>query len=297
MFKSGFVAIIGKPNVGKSTLLNLLIGEKIAIVSPKPQATRKSVRGILNGENYQIIFVDTPGIHESKKKLNTVMMKFIDEAMEDFDVAVVMTDHHGEIDEVLEAYLSKIREKKKKSILVINKIDLMKKPQIEEIKRNFTSLADFDKVIETSLIKDVEAKEKILSALLELLPEGPKYYEEDIISTETERFIVAEIIREKVMNLLSKEIPYHIAVVVEEMKYRKEKKMYYIKANIIVDKRSQKLIVVGKDGKKIKEIGQVARMELEEFLKSRVYLELWVKVKEGWTKKEALIKEYIDPRF
>ncbi len=297
MFKSGFVAIIGKPNVGKSTLLNLLIGEKIAIVSPKPQATRKSVKGILTGDNYQIIFVDTPGIHESKKKLNTVIMRFIDEAMEDFDVAVVMTDHHGEIDEILEFYLNKIKEKKKKAILVINKIDLMKKDQVEEIKKRFTSKAEFHTVIETSLIKDVEAKEKILSAILELLDEGPRYYEDDIISTETERFIVAEIIREKVMNILSKEIPYHIAVVVDEMKYREEKKLYYIKATIIVDKKSQKLIVIGKDGKKIKEIGQAARMDLEEFLKSRVYLELWVKVKEGWTKKETLIKEYINPRF
>ncbi len=297
MFKSGFVAIIGKPNVGKSTLLNLLIGEKIAIVSPKPQATRKSVKGILTGENYQIIFVDTPGIHESKKKLNAVMMRFIDEAMEDFDVALVMTDHHGEIDDILEVYLNKIKEKNKKAILIINKIDLMKKQQIEEIRKKFTSKANFNKIIETSLIKDVEAKEKILSAILELLDEGPRYYEEDIISTETERFIVAEIIREKVMNLLSKEIPYHIAVVVDEMKYREEKNLYYIKATIIVDKKSQKLIVIGKDGKMIKEIGQVARMDLEEFLKSRVYLELWVKVKEGWTKKEPLIKEYINPRF
>ncbi|AEA34582.1 GTP-binding protein Era-like-protein [Hippea maritima DSM 10411] len=297
MFKSGFVAMIGKPNVGKSTLLNLLIGEKIAIVSPKPQATRKSVRGILNGKDYQIIFIDTPGVHESEKKLNQVMKKYIDEALEDFDLAVVITDNHGEIDEVLAEYLSKIKEKSKKAILIVNKTDLMNKEQIEQIKSEFTSKANFEKIIETSLIGSPDAKEKILEAILELLPEGPKYYEDDIISTETERFIIAEIIREKVMNNVSKEIPYHIAVTVEEMKYRQEKELYYIKANIIVERRAHKMIIIGEGGKKIKEIGKQARQEIEAFLRTKVYLELWVKIKEHWTKKEALIKEYIDPRF
>ncbi len=297
MFKSGFVAIIGKPNVGKSTLLNLLIGEKIAIVSHKPQATRKSVKGILNGENYQIIFVDTPGIHESQKKLNQMMKKYIDEALEDFDLAIVMTDHKGEIDEVLEEYLSKIKQKKKKAILVINKTDLMTKEQVEAIKEKFLTKAEFNKVLELSLIKDPDAKERILEAILELLDEGPKYYEDDIISTETERFIVAEIIREKIMNLVAKEIPYHVAVVVEEMKYREEKDLYYIKANIIVERRAHKMIIIGENGRLIKEIGKQAREEIEAFLKAKVYLDLWVKIKEHWTKKEPLIKEYLDPRF
>ena len=297
MFKSGFVAIIGKPNVGKSTLLNLLIGEKIAIVSHKPQATRKSVKGILNGENYQIIFVDTPGIHESQKKLNQMMKKYIDEALEDFDLALVMTDHKGEIDEVLEEYLRKIKQKKKKAILIINKTDLMTKEQVEAIKEKFLSKAEFSEVLEVSLIKDPDAKEKILDAILKLLDEGPKYYEDDIISTETERFIVAEIIREKIMNIVSQEIPYHVAVVVEEMKYREEKDLYYIKANIIVERRAHKMIIIGENGRLIKEIGKQAREEIEAFLKARVYLDLWVKIKEHWTKKEPLIKEYLDPRF
>ncbi|WP_022671276.1 GTPase Era [Hippea alviniae] len=297
MFKSGFVAILGKPNVGKSTLLNLLIGEKIAIVSHKPQATRKSVKGILNGEDYQIIFVDTPGVHESAKKLNQVMKKYIDEALEDFDLAVVMTDNNGELDEVLEEYLNKIKEKNKKAILVINKIDLMNKEQIKDIKSKFTSIADFEEILEVSLTNQPDAKEKILEAILKLLPEGPRYYEDDIISTETERFIIAEIIREKIMNSVGQEIPYHIAVTVEEFKYREEKNLYYIKANIIVERRAHKMIIIGSGGKKIKEIGKQARLEIENFLKSKVYLELWVKIKEHWTKKEALIKEYIDPRF
>ncbi len=297
MFKSGFVAIIGKPNVGKSTLLNLLIGEKIAIVSHKPQATRKSVKGILNGENYQIIFVDTPGIHESQKKLNQMMKKYIDEALEDFDLALVMTDHKGEIDEVLEEYLRKIKQKKKKAILIINKTDLMTKEQVEAIKEKFLSKAEFSEVLEVSLIKDPDAKEKILDAILRLLDEGPKYYEDDIISTETERFIVAEIIREKIMNIVSQEIPYHVAVVVEEMKYREEKELYYIKANIIVERRAHKMIIIGENGRLIKEIGKQAREEIEAFLKARVYLDLWVKIKEHWTKKEPLIREYLDPRF
>ncbi len=297
MFKSGFVAIIGKPNVGKSTLLNLLIGEKIAIVSHKPQATRKSVRGILTTDEYQIIFVDTPGIHKSQKKLNEAMIKYIDEAIDDFDVALVITDNQGTIDDIMEEYLRKIASKNKKSVLVINKIDLMDRKRIEEIKNSFTEIVKFDEIIETSLTSSADAKEKILTALLSLLDEGPKYYEDDIISTETERFIISEIIREKIMNLVAKEVPYHIAVVVDEMKYRQEKGIYYIKATIIVERKTQKMIVIGKDGKLIKEIGKLARIDIENFLDSRVFLELWVKVKENWTKKEKAIKEYMNPRY
>ena len=297
MFKSGFVAIIGKPNVGKSTLLNLLIGEKIAIVSHKPQATRKSVRGILTTDDYQIIFVDTPGIHKSQKKLNEAMIKYIDEAIDDFDVALVITDNQGTIDDIMEEYLRKIASKNKKSLLVINKIDLMDRKRIEEIKNRFTEIVEFDKIIETSLTSSADAKEKILTALLSLLEEGPRYYEDDIISTETERFIISEIIREKIMNLVAKEVPYHIAVVVDEMKYREEKGIYYIKATIIVERKTQKMIVIGKDGKLIKEIGKLARIDIENFLDSRVFLELWVKVKENWTKKEKAIKEYMNPRY
>ena len=297
MFKSGFVAIIGKPNVGKSTLLNLLIGEKIAIVSHKPQATRKSVRGILTTDDYQIIFVDTPGIHRSQKKLNEAMIKYIDEAIDDFDVALVITDNQGTIDDIMEEYLRKIASKNKKSLLVINKIDLMDRKRIEEIKNRFTEIVEFDEIIETSLTSSADAKEKILTALLSLLEEGPRYYEDDIISTETERFIISEIIREKIMNLVAKEVPYHIAVVVDEMKYREEKGIYYIKATIIVERKTQKMIVIGKDGKLIKEIGKLARIDIENFLDSRVFLELWVKVKENWTKKEKAIKEYMNPRY
>ncbi len=297
MFKSGFVAIIGKPNVGKSTLLNLLIGEKIAIVSHKPQATRRSVRGILNGDEYQIIFTDTPGIHKSDKKLNAAIIRFIDEALDDFDIALVMTDNNGEIDEVMSEYLNKIKIKNKKAVLVINKIDLMNKKQIELIKKKFMDMLNFDKIIETSLTSSKNAKSVVLSALLELLEEGPKYYEEDIISTETERFIIAEIIREKIMNLVAKEIPYHVAVLIDEMKYRKEKNLYYIKATIIVERKSQKMIVIGKDGRLIKEIGKLSRIDIEHFLDSKVFLELWVKIKENWTKKEKAIKEYMDARY
>jgi GTP-binding protein Era len=297
MFKSGFVTIIGKPNVGKSTLINLLIGEKIAIVSHKPQATRKSVKGILNSDNYQIIFIDTPGAHHSTKKLNSAMLKYIDEALDDFDVALVLTDNKGEIDELIEKYLEKIKQKNKKAILIINKIDLMSRQQIDEIKEEFIKRADFKEIIETSLINSPTAKEAILNSILKLLDEGPKYYEDDIISTETERFIIAEIIREKIMNLVEKEIPYSTAVVIDEMKYRQEKSLYYIKANIIVERATHKIIIIGKNGKLIKEIGQKARLDIEHFLDSKVFLELWVKVREGWTKKEAMIKEYINPRY
>ncbi len=297
MFKSGFVTIIGKPNVGKSTLLNLLIGEKIAIVSHKPQATRKSVKGILNSDKYQIIFVDTPGVHDSAKRLNTAMMRFIDEALDDFDIAIILTDNNGEIDDVMKKYIEKIKQKNKKAILIINKIDLMKREEVKQIKETFKALADFEDIIETSFTQSPDAKERILNAIVSLLEEGPRYYDDDIISTETERFIVAEIIREKIMNLVGKEIPYHTAVVIDEMKFRDSKNLYYIKANIIVERTTHKMIIIGKNGKLIKEIGKEARLDLERFLDSKVFLELWVKVKENWTKKETLVKEYINPRF
>ncbi len=297
MFKSGFAAIIGKPNVGKSTLLNLLIGEKIAIVSHKPQATRKSVRGILSGEDYQIIFMDTPGIHKSSKKLNEVIIRYINEALDDFDVAIVITDNKGESDEIIEEYLNKIKQKNKKSILIINKIDLMDRNRIEKIKNKFKEFADFDKIIEISLTGDANAKEKILNAILDLLEEGPAYYDKDIISTETERFIISEIIREKIMNLTAQELPYHAAVVVDQMKYRDEKDMYYIKANIIVERKTHKMIIIGKNGSLIKEIGKQARMDIEHFIDKKVFLELWVKIRENWTKKEGAIKELINPRY
>ncbi len=297
MFKSGFATIIGKPNVGKSTLINLLIGEKLAITSYKPQATRKTVFGILNSDEYQIIFIDTPGIHISNKRLDSVMGSYIDKALDDFDVAIVLTDNQGIIDEQLEFYLNKIKEKNKKAILIINKIDLMTKEKIKEIKELFASKLDFKDIIETSLTNSKDARKTIITSVLNCLNEGPKYYEDDIISTETERFIVSEIIREKIMNSIAKEIPYHIAVVVDEMKYRKEKDLHYIKANIIVERRSHKMIVIGERGKMIKEIGRLARMDLENFLKTKVFLDLWVKIREGWTKKEMLIKEYINPKY
>lgn len=297
MFKSGVAAIVGKPNTGKSTLLNLLIGEKIAIVSHKPQATRKSVKGILTSDNYQIIFTDTPGAHKSLKKLSRIMIGFIDDAVDDADAVVVVTDNLGTIDETIEKYLSAVKNKEKKAVLIINKTDLMDNDDTARIEKKFTEAAEFDAVLQLSLINDADAKSKILDAILNLMSEGPKYYDEDIISTETERFIVAEIIREKLMNGISEEIPYSTAVTIDEMKYRQEKKLYYIKAVIIVERLSHKKIIIGRGGQMIKNIGQQARVDVEHFLNSKVFLDLWIKHRENWTKKEYLVKEYIDPRY
>lgn len=297
MFKSGVAAIVGKPNTGKSTLLNLLIGEKIAIVSHKPQATRKSVRGILTSDKHQIIFTDTPGAHKSLKKLSQVMIGFIDDAVDDADVVVVVTDHFGAVGDAMEKYLSAIKNKGKKAVLIINKMDLMNEDKAEYIEKKFTNTVAFDTVLRVSLLNDTNAKNKILDAILCLMDEGPKYYDEDIISTETERFIVAEIIREKLMNTISKEIPYSTAVIIDEMKYRKEKSLYYIRAIIIVERLSHKKIIIGRNGQMIKEIGKQAREAIEHFLDAKVFLDLWVKPKENWTKKEYFIKEYIDPRY
>jgi len=286
MFKSGYVAIIGKPNVGKSTFLNLMIGEKISIISSKPQTTRVPIRGILTGQNYQIIFVDTPGIHESPKKLNQEMLSSIKSTIEDADVCLVITDNPDS--DFLKNYLDLLLQKS--VIVLINKADKLSNEQIEAIKDNF-SIVKPKTIIVTSLLQD-NPKDLILDALLKELKEGPKYFEEDEITTHSTRFIVAELIRETLIENLSDELPYDIAVVIDEFKERNEN-LTYIKANIYTEKDSQKAIVIGQNGSMLKKIGSLARKKIEDFLGTKVYLDLWVKVKKGWTKNEKLIKELL----
>ncbi len=296
MFKSGFVCILGLPNVGKSTLLNLILETKLSIVTSKPQTTRKNVTGIVNGDNYQIIIVDTPGIHTSEKLINKEMISYIDKAIEGIDVAVVMLDKRG-MDSNVQQYAEKLSLSGTKLIMLINKTDTMSREEINTIREHASSSIKFEKVIETSLTSDPEAKEKILTAIVDLLEEGPPYYDRDIISTDTERFIASELIREKIMEMIAEEIPYSTAVVIEDFKFREPKDIYYIRANIIVEKETHKGIIIGAGGKMIKKIGQSAREDLERFLGKKVFLDLHVKVNKGWTKKKNLVKEYLNPSF
>lgn len=286
MFKSGYVALIGKPNVGKSTFLNLMLGEKLSIVTNKPQTTRTPIKGILTKDNYQIIFIDTPGIHESTKKLNQVMLSSIKATIEDADVCLIIADSPNN------SYIKNYEDllSKKNIILLINKADKLTKEQIDSIKAEFL-IIDPKKTIVTSLMKD-NPKEEILNAILEELEEGPKYYNEDEISTHNVRFIASELIRETLIENLAEELPYYVAVVIDEFKERSEN-LTYIKAIVYTEKDSQKAIVIGQNGAMLKKIGSIARKKIEDFLGTKVYLELWVKVKKGWTKNEKLIKEFL----
>ncbi|MGC8501937.1 GTPase Era [Desulfurella sp.] len=286
MFKSGYVALIGKPNVGKSTFLNLMIGEKLSIVTNKPQTTRTPIKGILTTDSYQIIFIDTPGIHESQKKLNQIMLSSIKSTIEDADVCFIIADSPGN------DYLKNFEDllSKKNTILLINKTDKLTKEQIDSIRAEFM-IIDPKKIIVTSLIMD-NPKEEILNAILEELKEGPKYYTEDEISINSLRFLASEFIRETLIENLSEELPYYIAVVIDEFKERNEN-LTYIKAIIYTEKDSQKAIIIGQNGSMLKKIGSSARKKIEYLIDKKVYLELWVKVKKGWTKNEKLIKEFL----
>jgi GTP-binding protein Era len=280
-FKSGFISLIGRPNVGKSTLLNLLLGEKIAIISDKPQTTRNRILAIKNHPGGQIIFLDTPGIHRAKSRLNQSMVKVALATYNEVDGVCFMieADHpdNDENDFILET-LNKV---KRPVFLVINKIDLIPKSELLPIMERYSRLRPFVQIIPISALLG-DGAEVLLGELLKVLPEGPKLFPEDMITDLPERFLVAELIREKVFQLTREEIPYATAVAVEDFKEREEKNLIVIKATIQVERESQKGILIGEKGQMLKEIGRLARQEIEALLGAKVYLELWVKVEKNW---------------
>ncbi|HEX2982930.1 MAG TPA: GTPase Era [Ignavibacteriales bacterium] len=292
--KSGYATIIGKPNVGKSTLLNALLGEKLSIATNKPQTTRKNILGILSDENSQIIFFDTPGILKPNYLLQEKMLQNIQSAVKDADVLLFIIDieeakagnNFFERDEIKE-YL---KRKSQKKILLINKMDLLKEDIIGQYVDYFQKLKIFDKVIPTSAIMRFNVN-AILDAIMEYLPEHPKYYPDDILTIEPERFVVSEIIREKVFELYSEEIPYSVETIIEDFKERPGRKDF-IQAAIAVEKESQKPIIIGKGGAAIKQLGQLSREAIEAFLQRPVYLELRVIVRPKWRSDEKLLKSF-----
>ena len=289
--KSGFVAIIGKPNVGKSTLLNRLAGQKIAIVSNKPQTTRTAIKGIINLENAQIIFTDTPGIHKPKNKLGEKMSETIDEATSDVDLMLYLIEATDKgIGTANEFILKKIRDAKAKTILVINKVDLVKKEELLGLIDAYSKAYEFEAIIPISARED-DGIDILLNKVVELLPEGPAYFPEDEWTDQTEKQIIEETIREKALKSLEDEIPHGIAVEVESMKKRENKELYDIEATIYCEKKSHKGIIIGKDGSVLKVIGERAREDIEKMLDSKVNLQLWVKVKEGWRDDEAKLNQ------
>ena len=289
--KSGFVTILGRPNVGKSTLLNTLAGQKIAIVSNKPQTTRTAIKGIINKKNAQIIFTDTPGIHKPKNKLGEKMNETVEEAYDGVDVILFLIDGNDTvISKANETILEKIKGIKGKKILVINKVDTIKKEGILELIKLYNEQYNFEAIIPISAKKN-DGVDDLLNKIIELLPEGPAYYSEDEFTDQTERQIIEETIREKALKCLNEEIPHGIAVELITMKKRPNKKLYDIEATIYCEKKSHKGIIIGKNGAVLKLIGVRAREDIEEMMQSKVNLQLWVKVKEGWRDNETKLRQ------
>ncbi len=289
-FTSGFIAIIGRPNVGKSTLLNRILGQKIAITSKKPQTTRNRILGIHNFSSGQALFVDTPGIHKAKGKLNRFMVDQAIGACSDVDLILFLVeanDTPGGGDE----YILKLLDKSAVPVfLIINKIDLVKPPQLLQLIQQYSERFKFAEVIPLSA-KGGDGVPQMLQAIEPHLPEGPRYYPEDMLTDQPERFIVAELVREKIMRRTSEEIPYGVGVQVESFTEKPEKNLVVIQALIHVERDSHKKIIVGKGGQMIKTIGREARKEIERLLGTRVFLELFVRVDKDWSQNERMLRE------
>ncbi len=290
MIKSGFVSVVGRANVGKSTLMEKIIGEKISIISNKPQTTRDKIQIIYNDEESQIIFLDTPGIQTPRNKLQERLLTFSEESLKESDIITMVVDDSEEIGRIDGEILEMLEKIKLPKILLINKTDLADREKIAHIRENFRAY-DFDRIIEISALegKNIDV---FINTIKEMLDFGPAYYDRDMITDKTERFIVGEIIREKALRNLSNEVPHGVAVRIDDFKERSNKKLIDIRATIVVEKNSHKEIVIGKNGQMIKRIGMDARKEIEKFLSSKVNLQLWVKVEKDWRKKEKLVDRF-----
>ena len=288
-FKSGFVTLIGRPNVGKSTLMNQLIGQKIAITSNKPQTTRNRIQTVYTCEEGQIVFVDTPGIHKAKNKLGDYMVHAAERTLTEVDVILWLVEPSTFIGAGERHIIEQLKKVNTPVILVINKIDTVKKPEILTFIDAYRKAMDFSEIIPVSALKG-DNKEELISCILKYLPYGPAFYDEDTVTDQPERQIVAELIREKALRCLEDEIPHGIAVSIESMKTRK--KIVDIEATIVCEKESHKGIIIGKQGAMLKKIGTSARKEIEEMLESKVNLQLWVKVKKDWRDSDFLIKNF-----
>lgn len=283
-FKSGFVTIVGRPNVGKSSLLNSLLKQKVSIVSPKPQTTRNKITGILNNENYQIVFLDTPGIHKKRNKLDEYMDKSIELSLEGVDLVLYMLDGLKPFDDEdiarIESY-----SKKTKTIVVVNKIDKSNFEKLYPKLNKLNALNNVEDIIPISALKGKNV-DLLLEYILKYMPNGIPYYPQDEVTDVSMRFLASELIREKMLYNLDQEVPHGIAVLIEN--YEESNKLIKIVANIICEKQSHKNIIIGKDGQMLKKIGQEARLEIEAMTSKKVYLDLWVKVKDKWRDSQIL---------
>lgn len=288
-FRSGFVAVVGRPNAGKSTLLNTLMGQKILIISDKPQTTRNRIQCILTEERGQIIFFDTPGIHKPKHRLGEYMVTAAKSALKGVDFIVYVVDVSVPFGTGDEHVLEIIKESGVPCILALNKIDLLSRQEILVKIDQFSRLADFKEIIPISALNG-ENTSRLLDIIFKELPPGPMYYPEDSLTDQPERFIIAELIREKILYLTRDEVPHSVAVIVEQMEEKKT--LIKIGAVILVERDSQKGIVIGKGGRVLKEVGRLAREEIENLLGSKVFLELWVKVRKDWRNQQNILREF-----
>ncbi len=294
-FKSGFVSLVGRTNVGKSTLLNRLIGEKVAIATSKPQTTRTAIKAIVNGDNYQIIITDTPGIHKPKTKLSKTMIDTAFKMFSEVDAIIFLIEATSEnIGMGDSRILEKIKESNRPCILVVNKIDLIKKEKLLKIIELYSKEYNFSAIVPISAEKDIGIDE-LIKEILNLLPEGPKYYAEDEYTDQTSRQLAEEIIREKALKFLNDEVPHGIYVEVEKFSFRKTSKkedIYDIEAYIYCLRESHKGIIIGKGGNKLKQIASYAREDIEKMLGTKVNLKVWVKVKEDWQENDNIVNKF-----
>lgn len=290
-FYSGFVSLIGRPNVGKSTLMNCLIGEKIAITSHKPQTTRNKITSILTKDDFQCVFLDTPGIHKPKSKLGEYMVRSAETTFGEVDLVLMLIEPTTEIQPMDTYVLERIKNVKTPVVLVINKIDTVERDTLLEVIAAYSKLHDFAEVVPISAMKDRNTDE-LLRVIKKYLPEGPQYFPEDMVTDQPERQIVSEIIREKALYLLQDEVPHGIAVEIMSMKKRPEQDIVDIEATIYCERESHKGIIIGKQGSMLKRIGSTARYDMQRLLGSPIYLQLWVKVKKDWRDSDFLLKNF-----
>ena len=291
-FKSGFVTIIGRPNVGKSTLMNHLIGQKIAITSKKPQTTRNRIQTVYTDmERGQIVFLDTPGIHKAKNKLGEYMVNVAESTLNEVDVILWLVEPTNFIGAGEQHIAEQLKKVNTPVILVINKVDTVEKDKVLEFIDTYRKIYDFEEIIPASALRE-QNLDKVVDMIFKYLPYGPMFYDEDTVTDQPERAIVAEIIREKALHALDDEIPHGIAVEIDRMKQRKNQDIIDIDATIVCERESHKGIIIGKGGAMLKKIGSNARYEMEQLLEAKVNLKLWVKVKKDWRDSDYLMKNF-----
>lgn len=291
MYKSGFVTVIGRPNVGKSTLLNQVIGEKISIISDKPQTTRNKIQMVYTEENSQIVFLDTPGIQMPKNNLGEYMLKVSRSTLEEVDVVTFMVDESEKPGKLDSYIIDQLKEISTPIVLIINKIDKLTKDELDNLIKRYREMEMFEDIVPISALNNDNIN-KLIEVLKEMIPEGPQYFPEDMITDQPEKFIISELIREKALENLEEEIPHGIMVEIEKISQREDKDLLDVYAIIHCEKKSHKGIIIGKNGRMLKAIGQSSREDIEKLMGSKINLQLWVKITENWREKENKLKYF-----